>query len=155
MKRIVVLAVSAVLASCGHPETRWESVCQIVKRAVVEEDKEGPLLVDLELEWDPCPGDQFQVVRGGHDFAVCTAKYKEGTLVPVHVRHFWDARGYYRWDVEQVGDCKREVEIAAPGSYEKGQECSDVVYQGHKLGFSCSRKPFKKLVSTCPWMARD
>jgi hypothetical protein len=26
---------------------------------------------------------------------------------------------------------------------------------GNKVGFSCNRKPFAKLVDICPWMARD
>ena len=41
-------------------------------------------------------------------FAECTAKYDVGDEVPVYVRHWWDDRGYYRWDIERMGDCWRD-----------------------------------------------
>lgn len=153
-------ALAALLAmaafGCAKSERRFESVCQVVSRNVVEHDKAGKVTqVDLELEWDPCPGDQFQVVRGGSEFAACTAKYKVGTFVPVVVRQFWDPRGYYRWDLERVGDCAHEVDPNAEGSYEKSQECHDVTQYGRPVGFECSRKPFRQLVKVCPWTARE
>ncbi len=155
MKRVLALSSVLLLTACAPKESHWESVCQIVSRTPVDEDKDGIRLVDMELEWDACPGDQFQVVRGGKDFAACTAKYKEGQYVPVQVLHYWDERGYYRWTVEKVGDCARDVQRGAPGSFEKGQACEDVVYHGRVAGFRCSRKADKKLVSICPWMARE
>jgi len=160
LDRILVgglLAVSSVaLVACGKHERRFESTCQIVRRDVVETDEKGdPEILDVELEWDPCPGDQFQVVRGGKAFAKCMQQYEVGKLVPVLVKHWWDDRGYYDWDVYKVGSCERDIEIDAEGSYEKSQECSDESAYGRAIGFSCSRRPFKGLVSTCPWMARQ
>lgn len=151
-----VLALSLVgLAGC-HRSRNYESVCQVVRQDVVERNEKGETtLVDVELEWDPCPGDQFQVLRGGKDFAACMSKYKEGDLIPVRVTHAWDSRGYYAWDIYQAGDCKRTIEEASEGSYEKSQECSDKLEYGEKQGFVCSRRPFAKLVSKCPWMARN
>jgi hypothetical protein len=111
-------------------------------------------LVDLELEWDPCPGDQFQVIRGNKDFAACTEKYAEGDYVPVRVKQWWDERGFYRWDIFQLGDCTREIDPEAEGSFEKSQECTDVVQYGRTTGFDCLRRPERKLVRVCPWMAR-
>jgi len=154
-KALALSAVVLLAASCKPKDSHWESVCQIVSRTVVQQEKDGPTLVDLELEWDPCTGDQFQVIRGGKDFAACTAKFKEGQYVPVHVLHYWDERGYYRWTIEKVGDCERDVQLGSPGSFEKGQACEDVVYHGRVAGFRCSRKADKKLVSICPWMARE
>jgi len=151
-----VLAVGATYAGCSSHERKFESVCQVVARRVVEKTTDGkPEIVDLELEWDPCPGDQFQVIRGDGKFAECTEKYEAGQYVPVRVKQWWDERGFYRWDVYQVGDCARAIDPEAEGSYEKSRECSDVVQHGRTTGFDCSKKPQKRLVSVCPWMARD
>lgn len=163
MKRALSLFSTAALfaatalaaAGCSPKERKFESVCQIVSRHIVERDADGGTeLVDLELEWDPCPGDQFQVIRGTKDFATCTEKYAPGTYVPVRVTQWWDARGFYRWDIHQLGDCPRTIEPDAEGSYEKSQECSDIVQYGRTTGFECMRRPEKKLIAVCPWMAR-
>lgn len=141
---------------CRREERHFESVCQIVRSDVVDVDAQGRTsLVDVELEWDPCPGDQFQVVRGGHDFAACMQRYEPGQRVPVLVKQWWDDRGYYTWDVYQVGECKRTIEPNAEGSYEKSQECHDLSMHGRGTGFFCSRRPFAELLAVCPWMARD
>ena len=100
------VALSLALVGCGKHEQRFESTCQLVRRDVVETDEKGePEIMDVELEWDPCPGDQFQVVRGGKEFAKCIAQYEVGKLLPVLVKHWWDDRGYYVWDVYKIGDC--------------------------------------------------
>ena len=152
----VALTSVAVLLACAPKEESYESVCQITRQDVVETDENGkPTLVDLELEWDPCPGDQFQVVRGGREFAACIAKYDVGDYVPVHVLHQWDTRGYYKWDLFQIGDCKRPIERTSEGSYEKSQECEERKSYGQTVGFKCSRKPFRQLIKVCPWMARQ
>lgn len=149
-------AVCAIAASACSKTHRYESVVQIVRKDVVEKDDKGTATqVDYEVEWDACPGDQFQVIRGSKAFAECTARYAVGDMVPVYVTHFWDERGFYRWDIERMGDCWRALEPDSPGSYEKGQECKDVTNHGFKAGFSCSRKPFRQLVKRCPWMARE
>ena len=139
-----------------HPESRYTAVCQIIERDVVEVNAAGaPAQVDLELEWDSCPGDQFQVVRGGADFAACTARYEVGDYVPVKIVHFWDELGFYRWDIEQLGECSRRVDPAMPGSYEKSQECTPYDLAGREQGFDCSRRPFRTLLTVCPFMARQ
>ena len=151
-----LLFLSVLAAGCGKPERRFESVCQIVRKDVVETAENGDAeIMDVELEWDPCPGDQFQVVRGGKEFAACMQTQEVGSLVPVQVKHWWDERGYYTWDVYKVGACGREIEPDSEGSYEKSQECSDDTMFGRTAGFKCSRRPFKRLVSVCPWMARQ
>lgn len=157
LEQIAVLAaLLASLAGCKEGERRFESTCQIVRRDVVEtSDKGEPEILDVELEWDPCPGDQYQVVRGGKEFAACMQRYEDGKLVPVLVKHWWDDRGYYAWDVYKIGECARDIEFGVEGSYEKSQECSDQTMYGRPAGFSCNRRPFKGLVATCPWMARQ
>jgi hypothetical protein len=122
----------------------------------VEQDDHGEVAqADFKFEWDPCPGDQFQVVRGGREFARCMKKYETGDYMSVRVRHVWDTRGFYRWEVTQIGDCPHAPEPEAEGSYEQSQECSDEVHHGRTVGFHCSRRPEKKLVAICPWMARQ
>ena len=159
MKRVLVVAAVAfaALTAGGCSKTkRYESAVQIVRKEAVEKDADGKtLVVDYEVEWDACPGDQFQVIRGNRWFAECTKGYEVGDEVPVYVRHWWDDRGYYRWDIERLGDCWREIEPDALGSYEKGQECHDTSDYGNKTGFKCSRKPFNSLVKRCPWMQRQ
>jgi hypothetical protein len=153
---VAIFALALVaLVGCTPKEERFESACQLVRRAVVEEDAKGnPELVDVELEWDPCPGEQVQIVRGGVDFAKCMAKYEIGDLLPVRVLHQWDERGYYKWDLYQVGDCTRPIEVESEGSYEKSQECESQKAYGRTNGFNCSRRPFRELVRICPWTAR-
>lgn len=84
----------ALVSGCKPREHRYESVCQVIRKDVVEEDGKGqPQMLDVELEWDPCPGDQFQVVRGGPDFAQCMQDVPRGSLQPVLVKHWWHTRG--------------------------------------------------------------
>lgn len=130
-------------------------MCQLVHHEVVEvDDKGAPKVVDYELEWDPCPGDQFQVIRGDATFAQCMAKYDVGELVHVKVAHMWDTRGFYFWDLYEIGDCARTME-RQEGSFEKSQECSDVSAYGTNVGFECKRRPEAKLLQICPWTARE
>lgn len=151
-----IAAFAAFTVGCQPKNEQFESVTQIVHRDVVEVDDKGTaILVDFELEWDPCPGDQFQMVRGGKDFAACMSKYAVGDYVPVRVVHRWDSRGYYTWDLFQVGDCKRALEENNEGSYEKSQECREEKSYGHTNGFTCNRRPFADLVKVCPFMARN
>lgn len=153
---LTLAGVASLMSGCNPKPKQFESVCQIVHRDVVEADDKGtPLIVDLELEWDPCPGEQFQMVRGGKEFAACMSKFEVGDYVPVRVVHQWDNRGYYTWDLFQVGDCKRAIEANNEGSYEKSQECRDEKSYGHTTGFTCSRRPFANLVKVCPFMARN
>jgi hypothetical protein len=151
----LLLASAALLCSC-HRTEKFESVCQLVRADVVEVDDKGvPQVFDVELEWDPCPGEQFQVVRGGAEFAACMKQHAVGDLLPVEVEHFWTVRGYYQWEVTKIGGCDRPMDLTAEGSYEKSQECNEIIQHGQKVGFTCSRKPFARLVDVCPWMARN
>ena len=75
--------------------------------------------------------------------------------VPVKVVHFWDGLGFYRWDIEQLGDCTRKIDPGSPGSYEKSQECGAFTLFDREQGFECSRRPFRTLLKVCPFMARQ
>ncbi len=146
----------AGLRAREHPPDRYVAVVQIIQREVVERNEAGLAeQVDLELEWDSCPGDQYQVIRGGAQFAACTAQYEVGDYVPVKVVHFWDPQGFYRWDIEQLGACPRTVAPDRPGSFEKSQECSPYRLASREQGFECSRQPFGALLRVCPFMQRQ
>ena len=152
---VAALALSTLVA-CTPREERFESVVQVVSRVDVEKNDKGEVeQVDFEFEWDPCPGDQFQVVRGGKELAKCMEKYGKGDYVSATVKHFWDPHGYYRWDIEKLGDCSREIESTSEGSFERSQECGEHRMYGRPSGFECSRRPFRKLLGACPFMARE
>lgn len=153
---IPALFVAVLTTGCTKPERHFESVVQVTRLEVLEEDDNGKAIqAEVEFEWDPCPGDQFQVVRGSADFAECMKQYPVGDIVSVSVKQWWDTRGYFTWDIERVGDCRREIDPDEEGSYEKSQECHDVKLQGVVYGFACSKKPDGKLASICPWMKRN
>lgn len=153
---LVLLASQAALGCERHPETRFESNVQFVSRRDVTLDaKGGVVTADFELEWDPCPGDQYQYVRGGREFSACMTKYEKGDYLAVKVRHYWDTRGFYRWEVFQVGDCVREAGADTEGSYERSQECAEHKSYGEEVGFDCNRRTPKRLAQVCPWLSRN
>ena len=157
LRSILLVPLSLVLlGGCAPKEERFESVLQFVSRTDVEKNDKGEVeQVDFEFEWDPCPGDQFQIVRGGKELAKCMEKYEKGDYVQATVKHFWDPHGFYRWDVEKIGDCSRDIELTSEGSFERSQECSEHKMYGRSTGFDCSRRPFRKLLGVCPFMARQ
>ncbi len=77
-------------------------------------------------------------------------KYQVGKRAPVFVKHWWDERGYFAWDVYMIGDCLRYIEESSAGSYEKVQECSDDDMYGKITGFSCRRRSFENMASILP-----
>ena len=81
-------------------------------------------------------------------------KYDVGKRAPVFVKHWWDERGYFAWDVYMIGDCERYIEESSAGSYEKVQECTDDDMYGKITGFSCRRRSFERMARACPWLAR-
>jgi hypothetical protein len=154
--RALPAVVAATLVVACRRERHFEAVCQVIRRTVVERTPDGrPLLLDVELEYDACPGDQLHLVRGGAAFARCMARYADGDLVPVRLRHWWDTRGYYTWDIYQVGACARPIEPDGDGSFARSQECRDHVAYGHANGLYCRRRPRAGLVSVCPWTRQD
>jgi hypothetical protein len=150
------LAACLLLGGCGKKERIYESVVQLARYDVAEQDDKGnPTLVDAELEWDPCPGDQFETIRGGPEFAACMAKHKVGEMLPVVVKWSWDERGFFRWDVLKVAECDRPPQEGDVASFEKIQECNEIKSHGVVTGFTCNRKPYAELIKICPWMRRE
>lgn len=153
---LVALVAIGCLSACHRKPKSYESVVQLVRYDVADRDGEGkPVLADVELEWDPCPGDQIEIVRGGPAFAECMGKHKVGEMLPAHVRTSWDERGYYRWDITKVAECDRPPMEDDVSSFEKVQECKDVKLHGVQVGFECNRQPYAELIKICPWMKRN
>ena len=71
-------AIPNVVLNQLYKHTAMQTTFGVIMLAL---DKGAPKVVDYELEWDPCPGDQFQVIRGDATFAQCMAKYDVGELV--------------------------------------------------------------------------
>ena len=154
LKTFTLIALMSCVA-CSPKDKKYETVMQVVSSKVVEREADGgAAIVDVELEYDPCPGDQVQVVRGGGEFARCAEKLAAGDYLTAHIVYHWDERGYFTWDAAKIGECDHEIDWESEGSYEKSQECNDIEVYGRKLGFKCSRRPFKKLVETCPFLKR-
>jgi hypothetical protein len=91
--------------------------------------------------------------------------------------YHWDHKGFYDWDVTEMGGCKRppddddqssfdtvqECEPIVVNGVEEGfkcnridtvQECEPIVVNGVEEGFKCNRIPQKALLKKCPWFAR-
>jgi len=152
---VLVAALGALGVGCRRPATRFESAVRLVSKTPVQHGPDGAVtLTDYELEWDPCPGDQLEYVRGGRAFSACMAKYDQGDYLPVEVVHYWDTHGFYRWDVYRVGDCTRDVEPDSEGTFDKSQHCTTHKMYGEASGFDCDRTAPPKLVAVCPWLAR-
>ncbi len=150
-----VAIAGALVAACTHPETHYESTVLMVSRHDVQKDSKGEVTIaDFELEWDPCPGDQFEFVRGGREFSACMKKYSQGDYLPVNVVHYWDSHGFYRWDVYRVGDCTRIIEPDSEGTYDRSQRCTNHDMHGEASGFDCDRHAPQRLLLVCPWLAR-
>lgn len=152
----VIVASALLVAGCHESPKTYQSTIQLWRYDVVDKDGSGkPLLADVEVEWEKCPGDQMEVVRGDAAFATCMSKYKIGDVVPAEVIWAWDDRGYYQWDVTRIGDCPRPPQGAGDtASFEEIEECDDLTMHGQNVGFTCNRKPHEKLASVCPWMRR-
>jgi hypothetical protein len=152
---VVTMALAIVVPKVVHRDEVFDAVVQITGKTVVDADENGtPLLIDVQMEWDACPGDQVQVVRGGTEFARCLASVKVGDYTAVKVTHLWDSRGFYSWDLSNVGGCNHPIERNTPGSYERSQECEATSSHGHRDGFVCDRRPYRELLAVCPWMGR-
>lgn len=150
-----LLGLSVLGTGCRRSATHYESTVKLVARTPVQKNAEGVVtLTDFELEWDPCPGDQYEYVRGGRAFSACMAKYEPGDYLAVNVVHYWDTHGFYRWDVYRVGDCARDVEPTSEGTYDKSQECKTHKMYGENAGFDCDRTSPANLTAVCPWLAR-
>jgi hypothetical protein len=131
----------------------YESRVTILRNDAVRVDDAGrPRIVDVDIDWRECPGEQLENVRGDAAFAACVGKFASGSVVPVRVEHRWAEREeHYTWHVSEIGGCPRAYDAEDKGSFTLVQECVDVKEHGEVVGFRCDRVPKADLVAKCPW----
>jgi hypothetical protein len=141
--------------ACGGKAKTYSTHVELARIQVVHTDAKGQAIdVDVEFEYPDCPGTQIEIIRGSAEFAACMGKYKVGDKVPASIDYHWDKRGYYDWDVHEMGGCKRPPSEYDESSFDKVEECEPIVVNGHEEGFKCNRIPQKELLKKCPWFAR-
>jgi hypothetical protein len=151
---VVCFALS--LAACGEKSHSYDSKVRISRVDTVRSDENGqPLLVDVEFDWEACPGEQLEVIRGSAEFAKCIAKHHVGEELPVKVEHRKLSDGHWDWDVHQLGDCARPPDIHDESSFDMVQECRDIEEHDVVVGFECDREPHPDVLAACPWFQRQ
>lgn len=157
MRRGLVLTIGVVLVvtGCRHQTSHYETNVEVTRIAKVRRDDAGkPMVVDVEVKFVDCPGDQVEVVRGGPEFAACIDEHRVGDKLKVSIDHVWSSEGYYTSKIVKLGDCARAVDPDDEASYAMVRECDDWKVNGQKVGFECRYVPEKKLIKACPWFRR-
>jgi hypothetical protein len=153
--KLAFSVLGLVSLSACHRSKSYEANVDVDRMSVVRRDEAGtPMVTDLELSYRDCPGDQLEVIRGGQEFSQCVSKYKIGDKLKIKVQHRWDKEGHYRWDVVDVGGCKRTIDPDDEASYAMIRECEDWSVNGAVVGFKCNVAPQKSLLKSCPWFAK-
>jgi hypothetical protein len=157
MRALVLLGAAVVLfCACEKPPRTFETKVTLKSVAVVAREKGGaPQIVEVEVEYPECPGEQLETLQGNAEFTKCAAKFKVGDTLPATVDWGPTDFGHYDSEIVRIGDCPRKRDPRDARSYEVVQECTDVIVNGMKAGFHCDRKPNKDLLEKCPWFARQ
>jgi hypothetical protein len=154
--KVTLAAVAIAFVACTSKPRDFDTQVELRRLQIIERDAQGaPLSVDIELEYPDCPGEQQEVFQGGKELAQCLAKYKLGDKLPASVHWESTGEGHYDSEVTRIGECTRKRDVADERSYEVVQVCEDVVANGVKVGFHCSRKPTPELLAKCPWFRRS
>jgi hypothetical protein len=153
MHRVISIAFAAacVVACSDKPQTFETGV--VVARTQVVQTGRGRI-IDVELEYADCPGEQQEIFQGDASFADCMAKYKTGEKVQASILYARLPDGHWDSEVTRIGDCTRKRDSNDERSYEVVHECHDIVVNGVPIGFHCDHKPTKELLSKCPWFRR-
>ncbi len=149
-------AVALALTGCGKKARTYDTKVTLKSVEVVARDGAGePLIVEVNVEYPDCPGEQLETLQGNVDFTKCAIKYKSGDVLPTTVEWGPTDYGHYDSEITKLGDCPRKRDPRDARSYEVVQVCSDVVVNGVKAGFHCDRRPSQELLEKCPWFARQ
>jgi hypothetical protein len=154
MHRVIVslTALAVSIAACSNKPEHYQTTVQIARTQVVP--TATTKVIDVELEYSDCPGEQQEIFQGDAAFADCMAKYKPGDKVAANIVFAKLPDGHYDSEVEKVGDCPRKRDANDDRSYELVHECKDVVVNGTVVGFHCDHKPTRELLAKCPWFRR-
>ncbi len=156
---VVVLAlvfVTAIVTTGCKSKSKWyDANIELNRISPIRFSSDGKALdSDVEFSWFECPGEQIEIIRGDTDFGECMKKYKRGDKLPVKVEYHWDSRGFWDWDIHEIGGCKRPPDPDDQSSFDTVQECEPIIVNGVQEGFVCNRIPQKALLKKCPWFAR-
>jgi hypothetical protein len=161
MRRLVIVSVACALAlvsaSCAKKPRNYDTKVTLRGVEVIARDATtgNPTLIEINVEYPDCPGEQLETLQGNAEFSKCAQKYKPGDIIPTTVEWGPTDFGHYDSEITKLGDCLRARDPRDARSYEVVQVCTDVVVNGAKAGFHCDRKPNKELLEKCPWFARQ
>jgi hypothetical protein len=155
MHRVTSLAFATGLlcAACSDKPKTFETSVVLARTQVVQTGRGK--IIDVELEYSECPGEQQEIFQGDASFAECMAKYKPGEKLAATIVYSRLPDGHYDSEVTKIGDCGRKRDVNDDRSYELVHECHDIVVNGVPIGFHCDHKPTKELLSKCPWFKRS
>jgi hypothetical protein len=154
--RRVILILCLCLVSCAAKPKFYETKVTLKSIEVVSRDTKtnAPQLIEVQVEYPSCPGDQLETLQGNVEFTQCAQKFKVGDTLPASVEWGPTDYGHYDSEIIKLGDCVRKRDLRDARSYEVVQSCVDVNVNGVKAGFHCDRKPTAELLTACPWFAR-
>jgi len=153
---IILAAASALAVGCEKKAHNYETKVTLKGVEVVARDKAGtPQIIEVNVEYPDCPGEQLETLQGNADFTKCALKFKVGDVLPASIEWGPTDFGHYDSEITRIGECSRTRDPRDARSYEVVQECTDVNVNGVKAGFHCDRKPNKELLDKCPWFARQ
>lgn len=157
MKKLVYLFLLLNVVMCKESEKFYETNVEITRKDVVVYDSDAkPLVMDLEINYRDCPGNQVEVIRGGKEFSNCinSTNRKLGDRIHIDIKWEWNDLGYYKWTVIKVDSCERKIDPLDEVSFDLVEECEDYSVYGNLVGFLCKKIPTDKLIQTCPWFRK-
>jgi hypothetical protein len=150
-----MLASSALGAGCKSKPTWYDTEVELVRFDIVRRDAQGtPVTADVEISYASCPGYQHEVMRGPSAFATCMEKHRVGEKLPAKIRWYFGEKGYYEWEVHQLGDCKRPPDAEDEASFSIIRDCEDWKVHNASVGFRCKYLGKETLNAACPWFRR-
>ncbi len=151
-----LIGLAAVLTlSCETKPKYFDTKVTLKSVEVVARDaKNEPQIIEVQVEYPDCPGEQLETLQGNVEFTRCALKYKVGDEIGAQIEWGPTDYGHYDSEIVKLGDCPRKRDPRDARSYEVVQTCADVMVNGVKAGFHCDRKPTEELLGKCPWFAR-
>ncbi len=156
MRAATFAGLGFLLFGCQQKTKRFTTNVEIVQiQAFGADPKVAPSMMDFELKFSECPGDQRKIIRGDRAFSQCGHKFKKGDKATVEVVATYQAeRGTYRSDITRIGDCAVKLDTSDAANYESIQTCTELKASGAVVGVHCDRTRNKELVAKCPWFGR-
>jgi hypothetical protein len=151
----LAFSLPVALSACSKPKTYTTQV--VVEQVQTFGSASGgmPSLMDLDIKFVDCPGNQHRIMRGDKAFSACGGKIKKGDKLTAEILFTYAAeRDQYRSEVVKLGDCPVKLDPKDEANYEMVQTCTDLTASGATVGVHCDRTRNKALVEKCPWYKR-